>query len=51
MRLLSPKLLASTLAGSLQGAAKPVHELNHTVAARGIANMSAFAVVEARTDR
>ncbi len=35
----------------LLGAAKPVHVLNRTVTARGIANMSAFAVVEAQTDR
>ncbi|OJA04349.1 NADP-dependent malic enzyme [Halomonas sp. QHL1] len=32
----------------LLGAAKPVHVLNRTVTARGIANMSAFAVVEAQ---
>ncbi|MCH4562512.1 NADP-dependent malic enzyme [Halomonas sp. EGI 63088] len=35
----------------LLGAAKPVHVLNRTVTARGIANMSAFAVVEAQTDQ
>ncbi len=35
----------------LLGAAKPVHVLNRTVTARGIANMSAFAVVEAQTHR
>ncbi|HSP58162.1 MAG TPA: NADP-dependent malic enzyme [Halomonas sp.] len=35
----------------LLGAAQPVHVLNRTVTARGIANMSAFAVVEAQTDR
>ncbi|MDI5987333.1 phosphate acyltransferase [Halomonas sp. M4R5S39] len=35
----------------LLGAAKPVHVLNRTVTARGIANMSAFAVVEAQADR
>ncbi|MBS9403582.1 NADP-dependent malic enzyme [Halomonas sp. TRM85114] len=35
----------------LLGAAKPVHVLNRSVTARGIANMSAFAVVEAQTDR
>lgn len=33
----------------LLGAAKPVHVLNRTVTARGIANMSAFAMVEAQT--
>nr|WP_276208212.1 phosphate acyltransferase [Halomonas sp. NO4] len=35
----------------LLGAAKSVHVLNRTVTARGITNMSAFAVVEAQTDR
>nr|WP_281246499.1 phosphate acyltransferase [Halomonas korlensis] len=35
----------------LLGAAKPVHVLNRTVTARGIANMSAFAVVEAQTEQ
>ena len=39
-----------TVGPILLGAAKPVHVLNRTVTARGIANMSAFAVVEAQTD-